>query len=141
MHVKTLASTEQTVQFAVTETDYTMHLKLERQTSDLLIQIIGGDVPHYGVITTVDKTGKALTTALPSRPGHVHQEKVLIDQVLKTVKPLIMNNAVLVSGMHVNEITPAQMRAAMPMAHELGVALAKWLKAHPDQTQVVTYAK
>lgn len=46
MHVKTLASTEQTVQFAVTETDYTMHLKLERQTSDLLIQIIGGDVPH-----------------------------------------------------------------------------------------------
>lgn len=132
MHVKTLASTEQIVQFAVTETDYTMHLKLERQTSDLLIQIIGGDVPHYGVITTVDKTGKVLTTALPSRPGHVHQEKVLIDQVLKTVKPLITNNAVLVSGMHVNEITPAQMRAAMPMAYELGVALAKWLKAHPD---------
>ena len=141
MPVKVLKTTKQTVKLAITENGYTMYAKLERQTTDLLIQIIGGDVPHYGVITTVDKTGQVKTTALPSRPGSIHREQVLIDQVLAFIKPLIVNNAVLVSGMHVNQITHGQIQAAFPMAHALGEGLAQWLLANPGSQPDIRYAK
>lgn len=139
--IKKSSQNKNSFEVNVTQADYTMTAMLERQSLDLLIQIIGGDIAHYGVVMTIDKTGHEETIALPSRPGHVHQENVLIDQVAKAIKPLLQGNAFLVSGMHVNDITPEQMHAAIPMAQTLGEELAKWLKKHPGSKPIVSYAK
>lgn len=125
----------------VTKSGYTMTAILERQSQDVLIQLIGGDVPHYGVVMSIDHTGHSETTALPSRPGHIHQEKILIEQVARAIKPVLQNNAFIVSGMHVNNISPEQMHAALPMAQELGHQLADWLKEHPAPKIHMIFAK
>lgn len=125
----------------VTKSGYTMTAILERQSQDVLIQLIGGDVPHFGVVMSIDNTGHAETTALPSRPGHVHQEKILVEQVARAIKPVLQNNAIIVSGMHVNDISSEQMHAALPMALELGQQLANWLKEHPADQPHIIFAK
>lgn len=125
----------------ITREGYSMKAVLERQTLDVLIQIIGGDVPHYGVVMTIDNAGHTTVTSLPSRPGHVHQEQVLINPVAKVIAPVLQGNAVIVSGMHVNNITPNQMKAALGMATELGERLATWLTDHPSQQPEVNFAK
>ncbi|KRO09582.1 hypothetical protein IV59_GL000543 [Paucilactobacillus hokkaidonensis] len=114
---------------------------LERQNQDVLIQLIGGDVPHYGVVMSIDNTGNTETIRLPSRPGHVHQEKILIEQVAGAIKPVLQNNAIIVSGMHVNDISTEQMHAAIPMAQKLGARLAVWLKQNPVDPLPMSFAK
>jgi len=136
-----MQNNDHTFETSITREGYTMRATLERQSLDVLIQVIGGDVPHYGVVMTVDNTGQTEVIAMPSRPGHVHQEKVLINPVIKAIKPALQNNAIIVSGMHVNDITPAQMQAAVPMAKVLGERLADWLMAHPGHQTEIAFAK
>lgn len=117
--------------FTVTQAGYTMQAIVERQNQDVLIQLVGGDVPHFGVVTTVDKTGQTTSQALPSRPGHVHQEAVLTKRLASVIAPVLQSNAFIVAGMHVNAITPAQLAAAGPITQALGEQVRDWLAAHP----------
>lgn len=128
------------VKFAVTQADYTIQVRVTRETKDLLIEIIGGDVPHYGVVTTIQPDGNTQTINLPSRPGHVHQEGVLTRQMAKTVLPALTGNAIIVSGMHVNDINDKQMKAAVPMTVELGRKVKDWLDKNPPKEPQVVYA-
>lgn len=129
------------IEFTITQTGYTITARLTRETSDLLIEIIGGDVPHYGVVTTIQPDGTMQSIALPSRPGHHHQERVLTERIAQIILPVLTGNAVIVSGMHVNNITPEQMRAAVPMTKNLGTQIVAWLQANPPQKEKVTYTK
>ncbi|MTV81407.1 hypothetical protein [Secundilactobacillus folii] len=127
--------------FESTRAGVTLRAVLERQNQDVLIQLIGGDVPHYGVVTTVDLHGHEQTVALPSRPGHVHQEGVLTRQLAKRIKPALQSNAFIVSGVHVNVISKAQMAAMGPIVNELGDQIRDWLTAHPRQKVPEKFAK
>lgn len=118
-------------EFAVTQAGYTITARVTRESRDLLIEIIGGDVPHYGVVTTVQANGDEQTIALPSRPGHHHEEGALTRSIAKIIKPVLENNAIIVSGMHVNAITPVQMRAAGKMTRQLGEQIRAWITVHP----------
>ena len=117
--------------FKVTQTDITITAKVEHQNR-CLIQLIG-DVPHYGVVTTVDTTGNLRTTALPSRPGHVHQEGVLTELMATELNPVLQSNCMIVSGVHVNSITPIQMKATGAIVCELTAQVRKWLDEHPRE--------
>ncbi len=128
------------VTFEETQAGYSIQARVKREAKDLLIEIVGGDVPHYGVVTTIQPDGNTQTVSLPSRPGHVHQEGVLTRQIARLIQPVLTGNAVIVSGMHVNAITPEQMRAAGPMTANLGRQIRDWLVANPPSDQKVTYA-
>lgn len=114
---------------------------VERQNQDVLIQLIGGDVAHYGVVTTVSPTTEPQTIALPSRPGHHHQEGVLTERMAKQLKPILQSNAIIVSGVHVNYIKPEQMRAMGPLVAELAEKVGQWLTAHPREKVVEHFSK
>lgn len=126
--------------FTATQAGITMQARVTRQSQDVLIQLIGGDIPHYGVVTTVDRVGQVTTTALPSRPGHVHQEGVLTKRLAATLAGHLQGNAVIVAGMHVNAITPVQMCAASTLTQRLGAQVAAWLDAHPVAAPHATFA-
>ncbi|MCI1986411.1 MAG: hypothetical protein LKJ69_09470 [Lactobacillus sp.] len=119
--------------FTATQAGYSLQLVVTRQSQDLLIQLLGGDVPHYGVVTMVGQDG-ITTHALPSRPGHVHQEGVLTERVAAVLQPVLPGNAIITGGMHVNKITPAQMAAASAMTQQLAEAVRDWLTAQPPLT-------
>ncbi|KRM88127.1 hypothetical protein FD19_GL000416 [Lacticaseibacillus thailandensis DSM 22698 = JCM 13996] len=120
--------------------DYTMFAVVERQSQDLLIQLVGGDVLHYGVVTAVSQTQAPQDINMPSRPGHVHQERVLTHALASVIRPVLQSNAFIVSGMHVNSITPAQMKVATKMARTLGEEVRDWIVAHPVAKPVETFA-
>ncbi|MFD1429584.1 prenylated flavin chaperone LpdD [Lacticaseibacillus mingshuiensis] len=130
----------ESITFEATQAGYAIQMIVERQSQDLLIQLIGGDVPHYGVVTTIDRFKQIQTTALPSRPGHHHQEGVLTQRVATLIAPVIQRNAVIVCGVHVNSITTVQMAAASEMTKQLAEQLRDWLIAHPVKKPVETYA-
>lgn len=119
---------------------YSMQLTLSRQSQDVLLTLTGGDVPHFGVVTAVGADGLH-TIALPSRPGHVHQEGMLTETVAKLLQPSLQGNAIITGGMHVNDISPEQMQAAFTMTKLLGQQARDWLKAHPVAKITETFAK
>ncbi|MBT1177622.1 hypothetical protein JS532_08635 [Bifidobacterium callimiconis] len=157
------------MEFQEAECGVQVRALLERQGADVLVQLVGGDVPHYGVIVTVDRMGKVRSIALPSRPGHVHQETAIaepfalrlhaallppgtradtkpdaklgvksgVNEKSKegeegvTASPLASGNVMVASGVHVNAITPKQMRAVFRMCERLGERAADWLERHP----------
>jgi hypothetical protein len=135
-----MTTSSERVVFEVEKAGYRIQAVVERQTQDLIVQIIGGDVPHYGVVTAIQPSGKPQTISLPSRPGHVHQEKVLTFAMAHAIQPVLEGNAMIISGMHVNAITDEQMKAAVPMVQELGQAVAAWVSAHPTTKPQVTFA-
>lgn len=119
---------------------YEMQLTLTRQSQDVLLTLTGGDVSHYGVVTAVGSDGLH-TIALPSRPGHVHQEGVLTETIAKILQPVLQGNAIITGGMHVNNISSVQMHAAFAMTKALGQQAHDWLKANPVATISETFAK
>lgn len=116
------------IEFTVTKEGYSIKAVVERQAQDLLIQLIGGDVLHYGVVTTVDKYGKLQTIALPSRPEHFHQEGLLTELLARKIASHLQNNAFIVSGVHVNNISDAQMHVAPMIVLDLAAQITAWLK-------------
>lgn len=117
--------------FAVTREGYTMQAKLSRENQDVLLEITGGDVPHYGVVTIVSPHQATQTIALPSRPGHHHQEGVLTERIAEVIAPALQNNAFIVGGLHANRISKQQLAVAGAMAQELGEQIRDYLLAHP----------
>jgi gallate decarboxylase subunit D len=116
------------IEFTVTKEGYSIKAVVERQAQDLLIQLIGGDVLHYGVVTTVDKYGELQTIALPSRPEHFHQEGLLTELLGHKIASHLQNNAFIVSGVHVNNISDAQMHVAPMIVLDLAAQITAWLK-------------
>jgi hypothetical protein len=135
-----MTTSSERVVFETERAGYRIKAVVERQTQDLTVQVIGGDVPHYGVVTAIQPTGKPQTISLPSRPGHVHQEKVLTFAMAHAIQPVLEGNAMIISGMHVNDISDVQMKAAVPMVQELGRAVAQWIQAHPTTKPKVSFA-
>lgn len=117
--------------FRVTRAGYTMQAKLSRENQDVLLELTGGDVPHYGVVTIVSPHQATQTIALPSRPGHHHQEGVLTERVAAEIAPVLQNNAFIIGGLHVNRISKAQLAVAGAMAKALGEQVRDYLQAHP----------
>lgn len=117
--------------FTVTRSGYTMQAKLRRENQDVLIDLTGGDVPHYGVVTAVSPRQPLQTIALPSRPGHHHQEGVLTERMATVIAPALQSNAFIVGGLHVNRISKQQLAVAGAMAQALGEQIRDYLAAHP----------
>lgn len=92
--------------FKVNQAGFEMCAKLSRENQDVLLEITGGDVPHYGVVTIVSPHQLTQTVALPSRPGHHHQEGVLTERIAKIIAPVLQSNAFIIGGLHINNITP-----------------------------------
>lgn len=127
--------------FEASQADVDIRALVDRENQDVLIQLIGGDVPHYGVVTTVDSTGQVSTTALPSRPGHVHQEGVLTAAMADVIQPALQGNAVIVSGVHVNEIKSTQMQAISQLVSQLSGEIRDWLMANPRDKVIEKFAQ
>jgi hypothetical protein len=115
--------------FSASLANVTLQLTVTQQNGDLLITLTGGDVPHYGVVTTISPQTTAQTIALPSRPGHHHQEGQLTEKLAQLIQPVLPGNAFIVCGVHINAIEPAEMRAIFKLTEQLGTTLSQWLQA------------
>lgn len=123
-----------------TQEDYTITLTACLINKDLLLTITGGDVPHIGTVTTyTQETHTTECIRFPSHDGRFHKDDVLATKVLKNIQAALPGNCVITVGVHVNHITPSQIRASFIMVNNLSSQLYTWLTKPHSFTDPVYY--
>lgn len=120
--------------FSVTAENLTIEANVSVIGKDLFIALTGGDTPHIGAVTTVEKNSPSEKVRFHSHHGRFHKDDVLSEEVLKEIKPLLPGNCVITAGVHVNGITPAQINASFEIAASLGKEIFQWLKNYDFST-------
>ncbi|WP_125980731.1 prenylated flavin chaperone LpdD [Loigolactobacillus iwatensis] len=127
--------------FTVKQTAYEMQLDLKRENQDLLLILTGGDVPHFGVVTTLTKTTTPATVRFPSHAGRLHKENVLTERLANKLQSQLTGTCTIIGGVHVNQITQAQIDASFTMVDTLANQALNWLNLHPAKQVAISYAK
>ncbi|QMU09052.1 prenylated flavin chaperone LpdD [Levilactobacillus suantsaii] len=117
--------------FQVTQTGYTIQDDLQVVGRDLLIVVTGGTTPHIGDVTTLTATTPLQTVKFPSHDGRFHKDNFVSERIARVIQPVLEGTCTITAGIHVDQITQAQIAASAPMGDELGRQIAAWLKDHP----------
>ncbi|MFC6182481.1 prenylated flavin chaperone LpdD [Lactiplantibacillus daowaiensis] len=125
--------------FTTTQAGYQMTATLQVIGFDWLIVVTGGSNPHIGDVTTLTATGQPQTVKFPSHDGRFHKDNFISERLAHQVQPYLTGSCTITAGIHVNQITKAQIAAAAPMTTELGNQLIAWIKAHPTQAAQPEY--
>lgn len=120
----------ETVLFSATAEGFTIRAELKRITSDILIILTGGDVPHIGSVTTLSN-GKIESTVFLCHNGKPHKDHLLAEKIMATIQPFIPENCIITSGVHVDYITKQQIIASLGMAETISQQIITWLQNHP----------
>ncbi|GKT04106.1 amino acid decarboxylase [Furfurilactobacillus sp. WILCCON 0119] len=125
--------------FSVTAEDYTISATITQIGPDVLIVVTGGDHPHIGDVTTLTATTPVQTVRYPSHDGRFHKDDYVSDRIVNHVQPVLTGSCTVTAGIHVDQITQAQINAAGPMGDQLGAQIATWLREHPVETTAPAY--
>ncbi|VDG21126.1 amino acid decarboxylase [Lactiplantibacillus mudanjiangensis] len=125
--------------FTTTQAGYQMTASLQVVGFDLLIVVTGGDNPHIGDVTTLTKTTAPQTVKFPSHDGRFHKDNFISERLAKQLQPVLVGSCTITAGIHVNQISKAQIAAAAPMTTALGEQIIAWLTAHPIQAAQPEY--
>jgi len=117
--------------FNTEQAGYAMTAALQVIGRDLLIVVTGGTNPHIGDVTTVTKTTAPETVKFPSHDGRFHKDNFISERLAKIVQPYLPGSCTITAGIHVNQITKAQIAAAGPMTIDLGHQIIAWLDDNP----------
>lgn len=117
--------------FSVTQEGYTIEAEVTVIGKDLLIVVTGGSNPHIGDVTTLTKDTAIQTIKYPSHDGRFHKDNFVGERVARVVQPALPGSCTITAGIHVNQITKAQIAASAPMGENLGRQIVAWLAMHP----------
>jgi len=117
--------------FSVTQENYTIDADVTVIGKDLLIVVTGGSNPHIGDVTTLTRDTALQTIKYPSHDGRFHKDNFVGERVAKVVQPVLPGSCTITAGIHVNQITKAQIAASAPMGENLGRQIVAWLGQHP----------
>ncbi|TGD20376.1 prenylated flavin chaperone LpdD [Levilactobacillus suantsaiihabitans] len=125
--------------FHVTQENYTITAELTVIGQDLLIVVTGGSNPHIGDVTTLTRTTPLHTVKFPSHDGRFHKDNFVGERIARVVQPVLPGSCTITAGIHVNQITKAQIAASAPMGETLGHQIVDWLATHPVNAPAPEY--
>lgn len=125
--------------FNVTQENYTISANLTIIGEDLLIVVTGGTNPHIGGVVTLTKNDAPYSFAFPSHDGRKHKDNYIGEHIAGIIQPCLPGSCTITTGVHVNQITKAQIAASKPMAINLGRQIQAWLTEHPVAAQKPKY--
>ncbi|WP_407887943.1 amino acid decarboxylase [Levilactobacillus sp. N40-8-2] len=117
--------------FSVTRENYTIDADVTVIGKDLLIVVTGGSNPHIGDVTTLTRDTAMQTIKYPSHDGRFHKDNFVGERVAKVIQPVLPGSCTVTAGIHVNQITKAQIAASAPMGEDLGHQIVAWLDQQP----------
>ena len=117
--------------FKTEQAGYTMTAELQVIGRDLLIVVTGGTNPHIGDVTMVTANTSAQTVRFPSHEGRLHKDNFISERMAATLKPYLLGSCTITAGIHINQITKAQIAAAAPMTMALSQQIIVWLTTTP----------
>ncbi|AVK64261.1 amino acid decarboxylase [Lactobacillus sp. CBA3606] len=125
--------------FTTTQAGYQMTATLQVIGFDLLVVVTGGTNPHIGDVTTLTATTGPKTVKFPSHDGRFHKDNFISERLAQQLQPHLTGSCTITAGIHVNQITKAQIAAAAPMTLDLGQQIIAWLQANPIQAAKPEY--
>ncbi|WP_143461382.1 prenylated flavin chaperone LpdD [Levilactobacillus enshiensis] len=125
--------------FSVTQEDYTITAAVTVIGKDLLIVVTGGSDPHIGDVTTLTRETPLQTIKYPSHDGRFHKDNFVGERIARVVQPVLPGSCTITAGIHINQITKAQIAASAPMGESLGRQIVAWLRTHPVVAPVPEY--
>jgi len=78
-------------------------------------------------VTTLTRDTALQTIKYPSHDGRFHKDNFVGERVAKVVQPMLLGSCTVTAGIHVNQITKAQIAASAPMGENLGRQIVAWL--------------
>jgi len=117
--------------FTTAQAGYSMTAELQVIGQDLLIVVTGGTNPHIGDVTTETANTTAQTVKFPSHDGRFHKDNFISERMAAILKPYLTGSCTITAGIHVNQITKAQIAAAAPMTLALSEQIIDWLRVNP----------
>lgn len=87
----------------------------------------------------ITATTAAQTVKFPSHDGRFHKDNFISERLAKSLKPYLSGSCTVTAGIHVNQITKAQIAAAAPMTMALSQQIIDWLKANPIEVAQPEY--
>lgn len=69
--------------FSVSAENFTVKANVAIIGKDVFIALTGGDTPHIGTVTTVEKNSPSETLRFSSHHGRFHKDEVLSEEILK----------------------------------------------------------
>ncbi|MBS0937579.1 prenylated flavin chaperone LpdD [Lactiplantibacillus plantarum] len=127
------------VTFTTEQAGYQMQATLQVIGYDLLIVVTGGTNPHIGDVTTLTASTVPETVKFPSHDGRFHKDNFISERMAKRIQRYLDGSCTITAGIHVNQITKAQIAAAAPMTDDLSHQIISWLQAHPVQAEKPEY--
>lgn len=125
--------------FITRQAGYQMMAAVQVIGFDLLIVVTGGSHPHIGDVTTLTATTAPQTVKFPSHDGRVHKDNFISERLAKQLQPHLPGSCTITAGVHINQITKAQIAAAAPMTTNLANQIIAWLQTNPIQAQQPEY--
>ena len=125
--------------FTTEQAGYQMQATLQVIGYDLLIVVTGGTNPHIGDVTTLTASTVPETVKFPSHGGRFHKDNFISERMAKRIQRYLVGSCTITVGIHVNQITKAQIAAAAPMTDDLSRQIISWLQAHPVQAEKPEY--
>ncbi|APX73261.1 amino acid decarboxylase [Companilactobacillus allii] len=116
--------------FNITKENYTMTANVSTIGKDILIEVIGGDNPHIGTVTTLTSDTDMQTIRFPSHDGRLHKDDVLAKRIGTIIQSKLPGSCTISSGVHVNHISQKQIMVSSSMANDLGKQILSWLDSY-----------
>ncbi|GHV97150.1 hypothetical protein lacNasYZ03_07400 [Lactobacillus nasalidis] len=119
--------------FTVSQEGYEISAEVELANKDLLVNLLGGDVPHLGGVLTYDHaSGEVKELKFYSHDGRFHKDILLARVFASEVRDRLPGNLCVCAGVHVDGISKAQIAASTGMTQELAKQVLAWLKGQED---------
>lgn len=115
--------------FTVKQAGYEISAEAELVNRDLLVNLVGGNVPHLGGIVSWDtKTKKQSEIKFASHDGRTHKDIFLAERFAKDIEEQLPGNLCITAGVHIDGITEEQINVSFPMTDQLAKQVLAWIK-------------
>lgn len=119
--------------FTVNQAGYEISAEAELVNRDLLVNLVGGDVPHLGGIVSWDfKSRKQSEIKFASHDGRTHKDIFLAERFAKDIEDQLPGNLCVTAGIHIDGITEEQIDASFPMTDQLAKQVLAWVRTFGD---------
>lgn len=126
--------------FTIERANYEIQAHAQLANQDLIVNLVGGDLPHLGGIVSFDqKTKQRKEIKFASHDDRTHKDIFLAERFARRIERQLPGNLCVTAGVHIDGITEEQINASFPMTDNLAEQVLKWVNTYADQFKEPQY--
>ncbi|MDX5080046.1 hypothetical protein SD937_01410 [Lactobacillus paragasseri] len=107
---------------------------------DLLVNLIGGNIPHVSGVVTFDQKAKEETVVkFASHDGRLHKDIFLAQRLAEKIEKKLPGNLVINAGVHIDGISKEQIDDSFVMTDEIAKKILAWVQEETSSFKAPKY--